>query len=117
MRNLRNGIRMRHSNDFRNFWIYKGRQMSILTDQERRFSSEWFRQFGNHIHLPIEGSDRPHFAFTWFQLGEASALERAAVECERLSTAIDNAGKTYKRDTTSTHCALAIRALAQEVGK
>ena len=49
-----------------------------------------------------------------FQLGEASALERAAVECERLSTAIDNAGKTYKRDTTSTHCALAIRALAQE---
>jgi hypothetical protein len=55
--------------------------------------------------------------YQWFQLGEASALERAAVECERLSTAIDNVGKTYKRDTTSTHCALAIRALAQEVGK
>ena len=50
-------------------------------------------------------------AWQGFQLGEASGLERAAAECERLSTAIDNAGKTYNRDTTSTHCALAIRAL------
>jgi len=94
------------------------------TEQQKRFEAAWhikwpndepriFEQNKNGVYTWPEVQD----TFEGFALGEASALERAAAECDRLSTAIDNGGKTYRRETTSSHCALAIRALAQQVGK
>ena len=78
--------------------LIKPNQRSKFLDAHNRVTETYVE---SHIRGMWEG----------FQLGEASGMERAAAECERLSTAIDNAGKTYNRDTTSTHCALAIRAL------
>jgi len=88
------------------------------TEQQLRFEAAWHIKWPNDEPRIFEQDTKG--IYTWpevqdtfegFQLGEASGLERAVAECERLSTAIDNAGKTYNRDTTSTHCALAIRAL------
>jgi hypothetical protein len=88
------------------------------TAQQLRFEAAWLVKWPNDEPFIFKQDSKGQYTwpevqdtFEGFQLGEASGLERAVAECERLSTAIDNAGKTYNRDTTSTHCALAIRAL------
>jgi hypothetical protein len=89
------------------------------TEQQLRFEAAWHIKWPNDEPRIFEQDTKG--IYTWpevqdtfegFQLGEASGLERAAKVCESEADAcrLDDAWALEE-------CAIAIRALAQEVGK
>ena len=95
------------------------------TEQQKRFEDmanfAWFP-----VRFTSEGkysNEYAQIAWEWFQRGEASALERAAKQCDLFALHhADNykeeGGKFIEGQSAGAdECATAIRALAQEVTK
>jgi len=80
------------------------------TEQQKRFEAigdraeRLYEQYPDGIYV----FESTRLGFEGFQLGEASALERAAKRCEEMVHDVYDQGDMF---------AEAIRALAQEVGK
>jgi hypothetical protein len=97
------------------------------TEQQKRFEAEFRRESGytkNSCDRELTTDATGNYAvasvaksaFMFFQLGEASALERAAAKCDQVGCDWRDTCD-YRKFYAANYLVEAIRALAQEVGK